>query len=181
MRIIFLLLTLGCGTTTDSSVSSGSQDGAAGQDGENGADGADGADGLHCWDLDGNGEPNVDEDINGDDTVDVLDCRGADGADGAEGTDGADGLDGTGGGFSKEDLYMVTGDSGPVSIAACDDENDILLHGGCTTYHNCVPATLTSRPENTDDPAVISSWYCEATCGAGTSTAIATCIAVDTP
>ncbi len=179
ISLIVLAFTLGCGAATESSVSAPGQDGAAGEDGTagaNGEDGTDGADGLHCWDLDGNGEPSVDEDINGDDTVDVLDCRGADGA---AGEDGADGMDGAGGGFSKEDLYMVTGDPGPLSTAACDDEDDILLHGGCTTYHNCMPATLTSRPENTDDPSVISSWICEASCGSGTSTAYATCIAVD--
>ncbi len=152
------------------------KDGDAGTPGADGADGADGTDGLHCWDLDGNGEADVDEDTNGDGTVDVLDCRGASGADGA---DGADGDDGSGGGWSKSDLYTVTGADGPVSTASCDDEDDILLHGGCTTYHNCVPATLTSRPEGADDPSVISSWYCSASCGSGTATAVATCISVD--
>ncbi len=57
--------------------------GDPGTDGANGADGADGADGASCWDLNGNGVPDVaTEDRNGDAAVDVLDCRGAQGAQG---------------------------------------------------------------------------------------------------
>ena len=51
-------------------------DGADGVDGAAGAAGADGADGLACWDLDGDGSPNLlTEDSNGDGDVDVDDCR----------------------------------------------------------------------------------------------------------
>jgi len=43
----------------------------------------DGADGISCWDLNENGEKDVEtEDVNEDTVVDVLDCRGADGEDG---------------------------------------------------------------------------------------------------
>jgi len=66
------------------------QDGADGAPGEDGADGTDGDDGrdgmagedgdegqpgISCWDLNENGEPDPEEDVNGDDRVDVLDCR----------------------------------------------------------------------------------------------------------
>ena len=60
-------------------------DGATGPAGAAGADGADGADGIACWDLNGNGVGDFEEDINGDEFIDALDCQGADGADGADG------------------------------------------------------------------------------------------------
>ena len=51
--------------------------GATGTNGQNGADGADGTNGINCWDLNGNGVPDLaTEDLNGDLAVDVLDCTG---------------------------------------------------------------------------------------------------------
>ena len=47
-------------------------DGAAGADGVNGVDGADG---IACWDLNGNGVGDPEEDLNGDGAVDVRDCN----------------------------------------------------------------------------------------------------------
>jgi OmcA/MtrC family decaheme c-type cytochrome len=65
--IVFTLALAGCE----------GDDGAPGADG---TDGADGADGLSCWDLNGNGVPDLpDEDTNGDGVVDVEDCRGTGG------------------------------------------------------------------------------------------------------
>jgi len=61
-----------------------------------------GQDGLNCWDVNGNGLPDPDEeDFNNDGVVDVFDCRdvgsstdGQDGQDGQDGREGADGTDG---------------------------------------------------------------------------------------
>lgn len=54
--------------------------GPMGPAGADGADGTDGADGINCWDLNGNGMPDVaTEDLNGDSVVNVLDCRGPQG------------------------------------------------------------------------------------------------------
>lgn len=52
--------------------------GCDGDDGANGSDGLNGLDGsagLNCWDLNQNGQPDPDEDLNGDGVVDVLDCN----------------------------------------------------------------------------------------------------------
>ncbi len=49
--------------------------GSEGDDGAPGADGIDGAAGLACWDLNGIGQADPEEDLNGDGVVDVLDCN----------------------------------------------------------------------------------------------------------
>ena len=49
--------------------------GADGTDGVNGVDGNDGSDGVACWDLNANGQPDPEEDLNNDGVVDVLDCN----------------------------------------------------------------------------------------------------------
>lgn len=54
----------------------GAGDGGAGAP----ADGRDGVDGLSCWDANGNGQADPEEDVNGDGAFDTLDCAGADGA-----------------------------------------------------------------------------------------------------
>ena len=56
--------------------------GPAGTDGIDGTDGANGLDGIACWDLNGNGEGDPEEDTNGDTLVDALDCQGVDGTNG---------------------------------------------------------------------------------------------------
>jgi len=52
--------------------------------------------GLDCWDLNGNGEPDPEEDRNGDGVWDAMDCQGDDGTDGVDGLDGANCYDGLG-------------------------------------------------------------------------------------
>ncbi len=74
-------------------------------------DGRDGEDGLSCWDLDGDGVADPEEDVNGDGDFTALDCVGAAGVDGPAGDDGQDGtpglrcwdLDGDGVGDPGED------------------------------------------------------------------------------
>jgi OmcA/MtrC family decaheme c-type cytochrome len=60
-----MLGTAGCG-------GSDGDDGAPGPTGESGADGSDG---FSCWDLNENGVPDPEEDLNGDGVVNVLDCN----------------------------------------------------------------------------------------------------------
>lgn len=56
-----------------------------------------GADGLHCWDLNGNGEPDPSEDVNRDGAFDALDCRGPAGPPARPVAPGRDGLPGVAG------------------------------------------------------------------------------------
>ena len=49
--------------------------GADGADGVAGPSGADGADGVACWDLNGNGVGDPEEDLNDDGVIDVRDCN----------------------------------------------------------------------------------------------------------
>ncbi len=61
------------------------QDGQDGAAGPQGIAGVDGADGISCWDLNGNGVGDAEEDINDDGNFDAMDCQGADGVDGING------------------------------------------------------------------------------------------------
>lgn len=49
--------------------------GCEGDDGAPGADGINGVDGVACWDLNGNGVGDPEEDLNGDGVIDVVDCN----------------------------------------------------------------------------------------------------------
>lgn len=68
-------------------------------DGDGVADG--GLDGFHCWDLNMNNVADPEEDVNGDQVVDVHDCQGPPGADGPVGPQGPQGPKGNKG--NKED------------------------------------------------------------------------------
>src|SRR5690606_24436410 len=59
--------------------------GNMGTPGGMGDPGAAGTDGLSCWDLDGDGIQDGDEDINTDGSWDALDCQGAEGVEGPAG------------------------------------------------------------------------------------------------
>jgi len=62
--------------------------GPAGKDGANGTNGIDGvagSDGVSCWDLNGNGTGDAEEDVNDDGNFDALDCQGENGTNGVDG------------------------------------------------------------------------------------------------
>src|SRR3989339_1197807 len=63
--------------------------------------------GRSCWDLDGDGVAEVDEDVNQDGSFDAQDCRGAAGEPGASGQEGTPGQPGAAG------LTGATGAPGP--------------------------------------------------------------------
>jgi len=72
-----------------------------------------GADGLNCWDLNGNGVGDPEEDINGDGVFDAADCQGAEGQPGADGQDGAIGPIGPQGPTGPEGPAGPAGPTGP--------------------------------------------------------------------
>ncbi len=73
--------------------------GATGANGINGSTGATGAtgSGIHCWDLNGDNNNDLSEDVNGDGSWNSLDCIGATGAQGIAGANGVTGATGTNG------------------------------------------------------------------------------------
>ncbi|MEZ4619704.1 MAG: hypothetical protein R2867_29950 [Caldilineaceae bacterium] len=68
------------------------EQGAPGVTGPQGEPGPQGVAGVACWDRNGNGVADDDEDINGDGRVDVLDCAGPVGPQGEQGPQGPAGL-----------------------------------------------------------------------------------------
>lgn len=82
--------------------------GMAGPSGAAGGVGISGFDGVQCWDLNGNGIADTNEDTNGDGNFDVFDCAGPAGLPGATGATGATGLSGPSG-----PVGTSIGDPGP--------------------------------------------------------------------
>ena len=82
------------------------------------ATGTGGADGLDCWDLNGNGTGDPNEDINGDGKFDAEDCQGPKGDDGDKGEKGDDGPKGD------------QGDPGPPGTTAWVEANGNLTTNG---------------------------------------------------
>jgi hypothetical protein len=83
------------------------EDGPKGDPGPDGQQGVAGADGVACWDLNGNGIADPEEDTNGDGFLTVADCTGPKGPSGAPGLDGptgATGLPGVNGAFCADNL-----------------------------------------------------------------------------
>ena len=66
--------------------------------------------GLSCWDLDGDGVADPQEDVNGDGTHDALDCQGRQGSPGDNGEVGSDGIAGDAGDDGDDGEQ---GDAGP--------------------------------------------------------------------
>jgi len=133
--------------------------------GQPGAPGADGDPGLSCWDLNGNGKADADEDINGDGVWDALDCQGATGAAGKNGINCWD-LNGNGrndpaedvngdGVFNALDCAGADGKDG----ADCWDHVGDVNGDGTTDWKDCVAF---AEGDGDDDGiiarAVIDEW-----------------------
>ena len=71
-----------------------------------------GQDGLNCWDLNGNGIEDADEDSNGDGIFDALDCLGIAGSTGVQGPVGPAGSNGVDGGTGAQGPRGVNGTNG---------------------------------------------------------------------
>jgi len=79
------------------------------------ATGTGGADGLDCWDLNGNGSGDANEDTNGDGSFDTADCQGPKGDDGPKGDKGDQGEKGDDGQKGNK------GDPGPSGTSSWTD------------------------------------------------------------
>jgi hypothetical protein len=90
------------------------EQGPAGPQGAQGPQGPAGpGGGLNCWDTDGDGNQDANEDINNDGLWDALDCRGADGAAGPQGPVGATGQQGPTGATGPAGPQGAQGAQGP--------------------------------------------------------------------
>jgi predicted regulator of Ras-like GTPase activity (Roadblock/LC7/MglB family) len=85
--------------------------GPAGPEGPQGAQGEPGPAGLACWDLNGNGVGDPEEDVNGDTVVDVLDCQGPQGEQGLQGVQGEPGPQGPAGVVERRGFSLSVVDS----------------------------------------------------------------------
>jgi hypothetical protein len=90
---------------------------AINSEGPPGSDGIDGEDGISCWDLDGSGNCNGDEDVDGSGDCDALDCQGPEGPPGPTGS------------FDLSRIYR--NDCGERWVEClCDDDGSKAISGG---------------------------------------------------
>ena len=113
--------------------------GLQGLQGNQGPQGNPGLTGLACWDLNGNRIGDVaTEDINGDLTVDVLDCAGAQGPQGPAGPQGPQGDPGPQGPQGDPGPQGPQGPPGPPGPGAIIVQNRLFVGPGipnsCTTF-----------------------------------------------
>jgi hypothetical protein len=89
------------------------EQGDTGPQGPAGPQGEQGVAGLACWDANGNGKPDKDEDTNGDGKYDALDCMGAVGPQGPQGNTGPQGIAGPMGPAGPQGPQGGQGEAGP--------------------------------------------------------------------
>ncbi|MEZ4737374.1 MAG: hypothetical protein R3E79_60635 [Caldilineaceae bacterium] len=99
--------------------------GPKGDTGPQGPEGPQGQSGLACWDLNGNGHSDSEEDVNKDNTYDALDCIGFTGPQGAPGAQGPAGPKGDTGPQGPEGPRGEKGEPGAQGPAglSCWDAN----------------------------------------------------------
>ncbi len=95
----------------------------------------------------------------------VPGCGGDDDDDTAGGDDDTAGDDDDCACLRKDNIYKVTGPSDLTSSAACADDNDVLLSGGCSWEEQSMPYNPISLPEFNDDPTQPAQWYCSTNTG----------------
>ncbi len=121
----------------------------SGEDGEPGIQGFAGENGINCWDLNGDGEANLElEDINQDGKVNVLDCMGMVGGVGSNGVDGINCWDLDRDGEEDLEFEDINGD-GKVNILDCRgaDGNDIDVLEDFTEYGSITVEMIGTRPD----------------------------------
>lgn len=92
---------------------------------DDGMDGSAGHDGLNCWDLNGDGLFDAEEDTDGDGQATVYDCRGGDGNDGETGLQGPVGEPGRPGVQGVRGPQGIPGPIGPAGADGAPGTDDV--------------------------------------------------------
>jgi len=90
--------------------------GIQGLQGVTGPEGPQGPNGTDCWDLDGDGVNDPEEDINSDGFWNILDCKGPEGDQGIQGVQGLQGVTGPEGPQGDQGPIGPTGNTGPQGL-----------------------------------------------------------------
>ena len=132
--------------------------GAIGAPGDSGAPGLQGVQGLP-GEPGEPGLPGAKGDKGDKGEAGVAGQQGPQGIQGPAGTAGKDGEDGLS--ISKGSVYTRSNTTTPgaFATASCDDNNDIVVTGGCAAI-GIHPLGVT-RPVAADDEATASGWYCQ--------------------
>jgi len=114
--------------------------------------------GLSCWDLNGNGVADPEEDANGDGVFDTLDCAGLPGepgpagGSGPAGAQGPAGEPGEGGGFFSifvDDFFMAEGDpSGELPVRVVPIVEPVLPDDSPIAYRVAIPQGYDGEQQN---------------------------------
>ena len=110
-----------------------------------------GEDGLSCWDLDGDGVCDPEEDVNTDEICDALDCRGPEGEQGPQGDPGPAGPMGPEGPEGPQGAEGPPGEPGLHcwdldSDGICDSSEDANEDGVCNVLDCVGPVGETGPP-----------------------------------
>ena len=123
------------------------------------ATGTGGADGLDCWDLNGNGTGDPNEDINGDGKFDAEDCQGDNGAKGDQGDPGAKGDKGEKGDDGPKGDKGDMGDPGPAGTTSWTDGNGNVS----TSVKVGIGTTITNAQLHVNTSGSMAIWGFNAT------------------
>lgn len=110
--------------------------GPAGVQGSKGEQGAAGQAGVNCWDRNGNGLSDPNEDYNGDDQVNVADCEGATGPVGPIGTPGENAIVG----FVKQQRIsrVSANNAQSVKLVSVECPTEMVVTGGGASVNSAL-------------------------------------------
>jgi len=138
--------------------------GDPGPTGSQGPAGSTGPQGTPCWDLNGNGIGDPEEDINGDSVVDVFDCQnipgpmGLQGPQGPAGPQGPQGAPGSRGSMGAQGPQGDTGPQGPQGLQGVQGDPGATGPQGPQGAQGPQGPQGAQGPQGTQGPAGTSPW-----------------------